>query len=660
MLALTAGIAVLGYVLGPDPAPTALLALGPLLTAMRASTSQTALVAACATLLALGLGFETDALGAAELTLETVAIAAVAVLATMIARLRVQRELGVRRLAAQHAVAETLVSARTLEDAAPQILQDLAETLGWDGGAAWLADDEDGAMRCLCVWIRPEVDAREFVDMTARIALDRGTGLPGRVWQSGEPSWIADVVEDPNFPRARAAAAGGLHAGFGFPILGPNGVLGVIELFSGRARKPDASLLRLTETLGAALAQFVQRRRAELAVRSSRDQLEAILGGVADGVFVRDRSGEMMYANAAAAATLGYATPEQLVAASVADTVARAQILDESGEPMPVERLPGSRALAGEEAPQATIRLRRSRTGEERWTLCKASGIRDERGEVLMAIVILEDITEQKRAEQAQRHIAATLQRSLLPPSLPDIAGFELAARFRAQGRDNEVGGDFYDVFETGDGRWAIVVGDVSGKGPDAAATTALARYTLRTAAMQEGSPSAILRVLNEGLLREGGSDNCCTAVVALLSVGVSGARVDLGVGGHPLPLRLCGEQAREVGSGGTLLGAFEDPDLKDESVELEPGDALVLYTDGVLDAYAPRRPFASSEVRTTIEARAGLTADAIAEGVESTVLALADGEPRDDIAIVALRAIDGEPPRSTVARTQAPAGAQS
>src|SRR4029450_12060075 len=100
-------------------------------------------------------------------------------------------------------------------------------------------------------------------------------------------------------------------------------------------------------------------------------------------------------------------------------------------------------------------------------------------------------------------YIARTLQQSLLPIELPDIPGVEIAARFRPTGEGNEVGGDFYDVFETGGG-WNIVMGDVCGKGPDAAAVTALARYTLRAAATRERLPSRSLALLNEAMLRQG------------------------------------------------------------------------------------------------------------------------------------------------------------
>ena len=142
-------------------------------------------------------------------------------------------------------------------------------------------------------------------------------------------------------------------------------------------------------------------------------------------------------------------------------------------------------------------------------------------------------------------YIARTLQESLLPAELPEIPGLETAARFRATGEGNEVGGDFYDLFESGGRGWTVVIGDVCGKGPDAAAVTALARYTLRAAAMRERLPSRSLALLNEALLRQRGDRRFCTVAYAYLETLDSGARVGFASGGHPLPLVLRARRQR-------------------------------------------------------------------------------------------------------------------
>ena len=154
-------------------------------------------------------------------------------------------------------------------------------------------------------------------------------------------------------------------------------------------------------------------------------------------------------------------------------------------------------------------------------------------------------------------HVARTLQGSLVPAQIPRVPGFEVAARFHAAGEDAQVGGDFFDVFETDDGSWAAVVGDVSGKGADAAAITALARYTVRAVAYHGRRPSTVLRELNDAVLRHDLDDRFCTAVFAPPARSGRGLpRVQLSSGGHPLPILVTAEgDVRSVGKPGTALG---------------------------------------------------------------------------------------------------------
>jgi len=239
-------------------------------------------------------------------------------------------------------------------------------------------------------------------------------------------------------------------------------------------------------------------------------------------------------------------------------------------------------------------------------------------------------------------YIARTLQDSLLPSELPDIPGIEAAARFRPTGEGNEVGGDFYDLFESGRRGWTVVMGDVCGKGPDAAAVTALARYTLRAAAMREQLPSRSLHILNEALLRQRHDRRFCTVAYAYLEKSEDGARVACASGGHPLPLLVRVDGTVEpVGAPGTLLGVLPDPRFEDRSVTLGPGDALVLYTDGVIEARSSDGVdgmLDEAGLTHLLTACAGLGADAIATRVEEAAFAASGGTPRDDIAVLVLR----------------------
>jgi PAS domain S-box-containing protein len=545
----------------------------------------------------------------------------------------------------------------------------------------------------------------------------------------------------------------------------------------------------------------------------AREQLEAILQGVADAVTAQGSDGHLLFANEAAVTMLGFASTEELMNAPIATILDRYDILDEDGRPFPLAALPGRRALSGEDAPEAIVRFRVRGTGEESWSAVKAKAIRDADGDVTMAINVIEDISAHKRAELAQRflarsgevlasslnpdellmeianlavpevadwvavelvtdsgaierkalahadpevrkwaleiskryppdpdspagvyqvirtgqaelypeipdellrqgaqddehyrvltefgmrsviivpmttrgrtlgaltfvngnsgrrfdeqdvelaqelarrcatavdnarlytersYIARTLQESLLPVELPDIPGMEAAARFRPTGEGNEVGGDFYDMFETGDHGWTVVMGDVCGKGPDAAAVTALARYTLRAAAMRERLPSHSLAVLNEALLRQRDDRRFCTVAYAYIERLERGARVDVAAGGHPLPLLLRVDGSVEpVGVPGTLLGVVPDPDLEDHTVTLEPGDALIFYTDGVIESRGDANVLDERRLAELVATCAGGGADAIAARVEEAAVLSQGGRPRDDIAVLVLR----------------------
>lgn len=245
------------------------------------------------------------------------------------------------------------------------------------------------------------------------------------------------------------------------------------------------------------------------------------------------------------------------------------------------------------------------------------------------------------RLHEQQAHIAGVLQDSLLPRSLPEIAGFEAAARFLASGEGIAVGGDFYDVFHAGPNAWMAVIGDVCGKGPEAAAITALARYTIRTAATQDGQPSSVLAKLHETISADRSDLRFCTAALARIESanGRRGARLTVALGGHHPPLALReGGGVERIGEPGTLLGGLAKPALSDVEASLAPGDSLVLFTDGLLelrDRSGPQDPAWIDELLASAE---GATADQIAERLARAAFERQGGEFRDDIAILVLR----------------------
>jgi serine phosphatase RsbU (regulator of sigma subunit) len=259
--------------------------------------------------------------------------------------------------------------------------------------------------------------------------------------------------------------------------------------------------------------------------------------------------------------------------------------------------------------------------------------------------LVLAALTSQHvRAERAMRELAATLQESLLPARLPKVPKIETAAYFRPAGAGHRVGGDFYDLFQAGHGGWSLVIGDVVGKGPAAAALTGLARYTLRTAAETQGQPSRVLAALNDAVLREHSNTALCTAVYAKLDVSGS-PRMTVSSGGHPLPLVLHTDgRVEQLGTPGTLLGVLAEPTLTDEDIELRPGETVLFYTDGLIDAYAPRRVLEMTELESLLRSCVGRTPTQIIEEIDRTLLHFPRAEPRDDIAMVVLQ-VSPSPP---------------
>ena len=249
------------------------------------------------------------------------------------------------------------------------------------------------------------------------------------------------------------------------------------------------------------------------------------------------------------------------------------------------------------------------------------------------------------RLYEEQRRIAQTLQDALLPAVLPDVPGVRVAARYRPQTDDRaglHVGGDLYDVV-AGDtpGTWGVVVADVCGKGPEAAARTALIRHTLRAEVDHGHGPAEVLRRLNRAMLREtGGSPlRFATAAHGRLHVDGDGATVTLASAGHPPPLVRRGGNVEAVAASGTLLGVYPDIELTETTVRLDRGDMMVLYTDGVTEARGVNGFYGTDRLATLVATAPAPTADALADALLADVVGFQQGRLHDDVALLILEA---------------------
>jgi serine phosphatase RsbU (regulator of sigma subunit) len=237
-----------------------------------------------------------------------------------------------------------------------------------------------------------------------------------------------------------------------------------------------------------------------------------------------------------------------------------------------------------------------------------------------------------ERAERARADIAGVLQHGLLPPPLPHIPGWSVAASYRPAGAENEVGGDFYDAFPAAGG-WMLVIGDVTGRGAAAASVTAQARYTLRTAAALTGDPLVALSTLNRALLARGDSALCSVAALAISEDPLKPVR--LAVAGHPPPLLVNGEAVTEIAGAGPVLGAFIDAEWGLDYTVVDPGQQIVIVTDGIAEACGQGGRFGEERLRTELGGAAG-PVQAV-QRLEGALQSFTGGRLEDDVAILAL-----------------------
>jgi len=316
------------------------------------------------------------------------------------------------------------------------------------------------------------------------------------------------------------------------------------------------------------------------------------------------------------------------------------------------DELPLRRSLQGEVVIAEELSIKRG-DGSSGVIVANSTPVHNESGEIIAAVVLFDDITERKHAEhelvrtrERSVSLAQTLQKSLLPADLPVVEGFEFGAAYAPVGEGLDVGGDFYDVFEHSNGEVVLVIGDVMGKGAEAAAVTSFARHALRTAALRERTPSALLSVLNQALLREGdqallrGSEGrpFVTVASAVLTPTSEGARLTISLGGHPCPFVIDRSGAvRQVGRPGTLMGVTPDVELHDSVVDLVSGDVVVMYTDGATEAHAGNELLGEEGLRAVLTRLAGqgLATGSLAKAIQEEVMILAGSELKDDLALL-------------------------
>jgi PAS domain S-box-containing protein len=298
-----------------------------------------------------------------------------------------ERQRAEERLGVQDAVSRVLAEAPTLGEATPRIFQALCEKGGWETGALWSIDHAAGELKCAEMWHAKRVQVPEFEAATRGMRLARGKGLPGRVWSSGKPVWVPDVVKDTNFPRTAAAAHDGLHGAFCFPLRLGEEVVAIIECFSRQVREPDDDFLQLLSALGSQLGQFIERKRAE----EAQATLASIVSSSEDAIISKTIEGRITSWNRGAEGMFGYSAAEAI--GREISLIIPPDRVDEEREIL--QRIRGGEPIRHYQ----TVRLRKD--GALIDVSLSISPIRDATGTITGASKIARDITQEKKTERA-------------------------------------------------------------------------------------------------------------------------------------------------------------------------------------------------------------------------------------------------------------------
>jgi PAS domain S-box-containing protein len=752
-VAAVLALGVLGALVEEEVLIAALLVLPPLVVALTGRWGDTLLVAAFALAVTLVAPLFGEAM---QLAIALVLVLAGGALAVALAVARAGSAVAIERFRLLVGVTDAADRAEGHDALVEEVLDLLVPALG---DVATVDVLRGGARRRIGARTGPGVDPAVAAAMTRRRPLE---GEP----RSIEAAMAADrarLVEPDDALLAAAASTPGdaalllglrVRTGVVVPLRARGRVIGAMSAAYGPSgRRHTESDLRFAEVLAGRVALALDNAGLTSDLTVAEEQFGVVVHTLAEAVTMTDGGGGTVYANRAAAELLAAGSPEELVGAAPGELIDRFVVFDEHGAPLSLSDLPHTRLLAGEpDPPPLLVRSVLRATGEERWLLLRCSALRDEHAAIVRVVNVIENVTEVKRAEWAQRllaeasralsssmdpveqldaltdvlvpplaqravvelpdergearqvaasgdataeldsrlrvplpagaealgtltlaraapwrgfseterelaaeigrragvavsnarshshrtAIARALQHGLLPPELPQVPGWSAAVLYRPAGEFNEVGGDFYDVFAGPEG-WMVMIGDVAGQGAEAAARTSLARFTVRTAAELTGDVGAAVSRLNDTLRGQSGLPMCTVVCAGLRERGDGTAVVTMASAGHPPPLLVRGHDVVPVGEAGTIAGAFEGLRWPAVPVELEAGDVLVLYTDGVIDAMGEDERFGERRLREALGRLDGEVGERLA-ALRTELEAFERGPQRDDTTVLVLQ----------------------
>ena len=385
------------------------------------------------------------------------------------------------------------------------------------------------------------------------------------------------------------------------------------------------------------LAALAEERAAE--IEAERSRLKAVLEAVPIPIFVYDKDSNVSIYNSAAVGLSQDAEMDEWLEKEPA------RLMDENNNVIDPADHPIARSLRGQSCTDEIVRYETN--NGFRSFLINTSPLRDAHEDITGAVVAVTDITEQERARERiieiyrrEHYIADKLQRSFVPHELPQINGFEIAQHYLPALDEELVGGDFYDIFQLHEGRYGVVMADVSGKGLKAAVYTAMTKYMLRAYALRESDPKSVLARLNDALTSCTPPEVFVTLVYAIIDE--QARTLVYANAGHEQPICYSHAEgfATTLDVTGPALGLISGARYLEHEVQLSQGDMVLLYTDGVTDAGSGADRMGHESVLQVIENQAGKTAQYICDLILNEAARYADGKLGDDAAMLLIRTI--------------------
>ena len=477
--------------------------------------------------------------------------------------------------------------------------------------------------------------------------LDYGTAVCGCAARDGCRIVAENITETPD-PRTELVKSFGIQAYACHPLLSHNGdVIGTLSFGTRSRNRFEEDELALMKTIADQVATTMERVRLHAEADRHAAEIESFVTNLADGVSRINQDGQIAWMNDAGREILQLPHDEIF-----ADWMSRFKLYSLDGQPLPLEQAAGIRALKGEKVKDFRYKVITS-SGSSIILSVSASPIYDAKGNVIGATSTFRDQSERvafederQRNLEREHHISEVLQNAILPASVPtELMGYEIAVKYMPALNEAEIGGDFYDVFELGDGRFAIVIGDVVGKGLTAALRVAAARHAIRSYAYLDPRPARVLTLANTALCKDTGDETqLLTLFYAVVDPGLGG--IMYSSAGHVPPI-FCSANGtcEELLSQGLPLGVYPAYEYDQSSNRLDPGDLVVMVTDGITEARSQGIDMYGQErLLDYVKTKKDESPDILAEGIMNSALEHAGGHLHDDAAVVVLassRAID-------------------